>query len=596
MRIIRIDTINFQGLSGTRNFTLPDKITALSQPNGTDKTSLLSALRFCLTGIRPAWSLVTKGENMAAVQVTFEDGQTFIRQEHPNACFIGKQKVTQKEFSERLSAKTGLAADMLKVVTSSELLASMAPQDFGNMILNYVPEKPSVDTILPFVTDLTKEKEDCIRSYFGNGTFPKERISEFSSFCEEKRRERKRRAADAEYAIRSLSGKIPEGCTKEEAQKELASLQSKMQAALEEKGKRTAYDRMLADKARQEKQIEELKKEIQKNDIQKPDQKQEEAIAGELTKKRQALVDAREVYGTVVTSLQAVQKALDLLDTPYCPLSKKLFCTTDKTGVRKELEDAVSESKKTLDQQIEKGQKLAGEVSRLEQELKAIQLARASWEKKESLKAQLAEIEKVKITLPENAPQTIDTKQIEIRMNELRTILAAFENQKAVTEKQKELSDAKKDIAFYDSLCKDFAKKGAVPEQLMQKYMSAFEDACNMKADELTSGMRFRFTSNAGVLVEADPKGTGAFLPYAALSGGEKIEMLYILLDMMSMLSGSRMIILDELSVMDKDTFERFLKLVLAHQNEYDQIFLSMASHSDMEEILDKYGINILQI
>ena len=37
-------------------------------------------------------------------------------------------------------------------------------------------------------------------------------------------------------------------------------------------------------------------------------------------------------------------------------------------------------------------------------------------------------------------------------------------------------------------------------------------------------------------------------------------------------------------------------KLVLAHQNEYDQIFLSMASHSDMEEILDKYGINILQI
>ena len=69
MFVKNLGTFNFQGLKGVQNFDF-EKITALAQPNGSGKTSLINALRYGLTGIVPKGDLVTRGEVSAAVKET----------------------------------------------------------------------------------------------------------------------------------------------------------------------------------------------------------------------------------------------------------------------------------------------------------------------------------------------------------------------------------------------------------------------------------------------------------------------------------------------------------------------------------------------
>ena len=59
MFVKTINTFNFQGLKGLQSFDF-DKITALAQPNGSGKTSLINALRFGLTGTSPKGNMISQ--------------------------------------------------------------------------------------------------------------------------------------------------------------------------------------------------------------------------------------------------------------------------------------------------------------------------------------------------------------------------------------------------------------------------------------------------------------------------------------------------------------------------------------------------------
>ena len=101
--------------------------------------------------------------------------------------------------------------------------------------------------------------------------------------------------------------------------------------------------------------------------------------------------------------------------------------------------------------------------------------------------------------------------------------------------------------------------------------------------------MSIRFVSEEGVSVQADPKGTGKFVSFRSLSGGERAAVAFLLMLMFASISGAGVLILDELSIMDEGVLDALLEILKENGDEYDMAVLACVSHADTLEQLKKH-------
>ena len=141
-----------------------------------------------------------------------------------------------------------------------------------------------------------------------------------------------------------------------------------------------------------------------------------------------------------------------------------------------------------------------------------------------------------------------------------------------------------------------FSPKGEVKEKITSYYLEEFAEPCNEKASRLFSGMKLKFVTQDGVKVLTDPNGSGEYLEFNSLSGGEQASVMFLLVSMLSSLSGMGIIILDELSVLDDNTFENLIRILKENSDEYDMCLIALVDHTDMINTLNKYEIPILSV
>ena len=126
--------------------------------------------------------------------------------------------------------------------------------------------------------------------------------------------------------------------------------------------------------------------------------------------------------------------------------------------------------------------------------------------------------------------------------------------------------------------------------------MEEFAEPCNEKAGKLFPDMKLKFVTQDGVKVLTDPNGSGEYLEFNSLSGGEQASVMFLLVSMLSSLSGMGVIILDELSVLDDNTFENLIRILKENSDEYDMCLIALVDHVDMINTLHKYEIPILSV
>ena len=174
MKVKSLKTNNFQGLEGVHEFNF-SKITALAQPNGSGKTSLINALRYGLTGVEPAGDVITRGASSMAVRVVLENGSSFLRQQYAekkkkSRYFVGNASSTLSNLNEFICNELGgVDVNTAKMVSSGELLTKMTSQQFGEMLLRYLPESMTVETILERFSGKNEEQEKIVRDFFPEG-------------------------------------------------------------------------------------------------------------------------------------------------------------------------------------------------------------------------------------------------------------------------------------------------------------------------------------------------------------------------------------------------------------------------------------------
>lgn len=600
MFVKTINTFNFQGLKGLQSFEL-DKITALAQPNGSGKTSLINALRFGLTGNSPKGNMINIGEQSAAVKLILENGSNFSRQVFATKGKSAKYYISDKptnatELSRFISSEMGgVDKKVAKFVSSGELLTSMTSQEFGELLLSYLPETMTAETVISHYPSANEEQKKIIREYFLDKEFEISELKEFQKFIKGRRDRINEAISNCRGALNLLGDTAPK-FTKEELEEKIAVKTKERDDLLAIQANLNNYNQLLRQEQFRQQELERLDKELANlNGVAHTEE--ELRLANELvTTTRTSAMQTRGAIEALVSAKQDLDTAIENISKPICPLSDKIVCTVDKRPVTKELEekrDKLIEDYKTqrsfYEQTLANIKEYENRYAQMTFENQQFILMQEKQQEKERLLAQ-------KIEIPEKPEETNSLERITQELQYLQSQMPIVENYSKKDTYLNNIEKLTKKLEDYQALYVAFSPKGEVKEKITSYYLEEFAEPCNEKAGKLFPGMKLKFITQDGVKVLTDPNGSGEYLEFNSLSGGEQASVMFLLVSMLSSLSGMGIIILDELSVLDDNTFENLIRILKENSNDYDMCLIALVDHADMIKTLNKHEIPILSV
>ena len=524
MFVKTINTFNFQGLKGLQSFEL-DKITALAQPNGSGKTSLINALRFGLTGNSPKGNMINIGEQSAAVKLILENGSNFSRQVFATKGKSAKYYISDKptnatELSRFISSEMGgVDKKVAKFVSSGELLTSMTSQEFGELLLSYLPETMTAETVISHYPSANEEQKKIIREYFLDKEFEISELKEFQKFIKGRRDRINEAISNCRGALNLLGDTAPK-FTKEELEEKIAVKTKERDDLLAIQANLNNYNQLLRQEQFRQQELERLDKELANlNGVAHTEE--ELRLANELvTTTRTSAMQTRGAIEALVSAKQDLDTAIENISKPICPLSDKIVCTVDKRPVTKELEekrDRLIEDYKTqrsfYEQTLANIKEYENRYAQMAFENQQFILMQEKQQEKERLLAQ-------KIEIPEKPEETNSLEGITQELQYLQSQMPIVENYSKKDTYLNNIEKLTKKLEDYQALYVAFSPKGEVKEKITSYYLEEFAEPCNEKAGKLFPGMKLKFITQDGVKVLTDPNGSGEYLEFNSLSGG----------------------------------------------------------------------------
>ena len=591
MKIKNIRINNFKSIID-KEYSPKNKVAVLCASNGVGKTSFLEALRFGLTGEAPDNCINDRADEMS-VEITLEkDDLTMERIKHitkPTKVRVNGKVTTAKHLETALFDNAGLTKDTLKTSTSQEVLAAMKPDALGAFLMGYVPEEVDFDTVVKFIPGASPEVVEELQSYlpampdkFGLDTVENayKAIFEARTYTN---KDRQRKSAQIDIAvvdapIRSLA----------DVEKEEKDIVFKEGAQVSAKAAMDLYLSAISIRKNAEKSIEDLQKQIDAINVAKPKESEIVEIKAAINKATEKISDANKIIAMIENNLETFENTLANLDKPVCPISEKLVCTTDKSTIKEELAELIQANKEGADIQkkiiAEEREKIA-ELQKRENDWNENNRA---YTQKVTLVNRLAAEKKNLPPVPARPSTVPDAADYTVRKQELKRERAYCEAYERNQQLMRESEALEKRYIILDALCTALAPKGDVMSGITATYLSIFEGVINKRAAELGTGYLVQFIADNGVNYTIKTPASTTYHSYADLSCGEQLVAIFLLLDMLNALCGTRIMLLDDLNHLDSDNFGVLLSLVnsKAFQDDYDHVFICAAKNTDIEKAL----------
>lgn len=600
MQVTKINTKNFQGLKGKHEFRF-GKITALAQKNGSGKTSLLNALRFGLTGVEPSGELITKGQEEVAVQIELENGKSFFRQKFStkgksSRFGIGKTLTTQSKLNDFISNELGgVPNGVAKAISSGELLTSMTSDKFGEMLLNYLPEEMTTSVVLDKFPDSNENQKKIISDFLPEGEFPLDELNKLYQFAYEKRKNANAKLSNKQAAFANMGNEIPE-LTQEEIEAQIAELMQKRDVIVNANLAIQNYNQISQAIELRDAQIKQIDEELASLTGVEHTEEEFALVKQSLSNSKSNRDKLFSAIKTIVNGKEALDLALENLKKPTCPLSDKIVCTVDKTPALGELEEKREKFIEDYKKQTQEFKEIDAQVVNLENQYTIMMEEHNNFLRLQDKQKQKEQLLNQKYVLPEKPESSETVEAVEQKLNQLQNMLTLVKQQAYKESLKEEISALQEEWKDYDGIVNAFAPKGVVKESITSYYMDAFSEPCNEKAKQLFPNMTVKFVTEQGVKVMVDTNGQGEYLKFESLSGGEKASVMFLLISMLSSLSGMGIIILDEMSVLDEQVFANLVKLLVEHQDEYDMCLIACVNHKDTIETLNRYHVPLLHL
>lgn len=589
MKITKVCIKNFKGIEGEVNLTLP-RASILLAKNGTGKTSVLEAIRFALTGERPLGDAVNKNANLCSVSVELEEGESSLvirrtlNRKGVSSCYINGEKTTIKNASSAIETFLHLPLDKVKIISSKEVISSLSSADFGSFLLSYVGKKTEKESLIKGVGGYSVLNTD-LPSEVGIPDLDKEEESLI-----EERKALKREILSLESEISFLPDAPSE--KRGDVVEALNKIKEETAAYRVYKSALLTYEKSKAAIASSEERKKTLEKELASlgTSITEPSQEKKEAISKEFTLEKKSYDNNKTAWTSQKAAKEALEKELAAISSPgVCPLSRHITCHEDMSSAREELKGAITGLINGMNALVEEMNTSVGKLKSLQDEATVWQKNKDLWDKQEAIKKEIAVILSAALALPEKPKEVLPPKAgEEERLNKLLSLIENGEKKAALSKNLPVKKDRLKDV---EAAIKSISDKGEVRERVVTSFLSIFEDACNKKC--VGTPFAFRFSYGKGVIPEMR-NSYGTYLSAAELSGGEKAFFYYVIISLLNELTGAGILLLDELSVMDADTFGKFISLVKAGSE--GSILLSAVDYKELVATVNDMGFPILSI
>lgn len=294
----------------------------------------------------------------------------------------------------------------------------------------------------------------------------------------------------------------------------------------------------------------------------------------------------RDVLQEVQSSIQVAEKdiafmgkVLDALAKPVCPISNKLVCSTDKTGIRSELEASVEQKKEIAANGRVKKAGLEKGLSELEKKREAIARQERDYQTKLVYLEQYAKEKKVSLTEPVK-PDLDLLAESRIRERMLKDELEAATKYARAQEAEKRSVRLREGVAIQQELVEHLSPKGGVRQKVLEYHIRPLQDYCNEKMRDVLPKYDMVLDTSDGFRVLFAHKGIGGMINYKSLSKEEQLRAAYVLMSMFNALNQFRILMLDNLDGLDDTSCQMLFELIERDLDDYDHVFLPSANES----------------
>ena len=622
MKIKSISVENFRGIQRFEH-EFKNKVTVITGKCGKGKSSFLDAVRFPLTNILPE-NPVKDGYMTAKVKEVCEneDGDSIVIEkeiERPSkvSTLISGRKVGTSVTKKFIESETDVNSELIKMTTSSEILANLKPSDFASIFLTESVERKTLEDLLEICNKQETPERLKIQindGVFNNRNLPPDAIKYFNEFFLDKEfsletiskafEEAKNKRREVNAICKSLEKDAKDFVSMTEIKEDEGKLNKKLEELIGfEKNNDSYYERVknynsaVKLKNETEKRIVSCDLEIQTNKSVEPNMKDLETLENELKNKTKEVSNLMAVKKTLVDSKSRTEKTISELDKPVCPISAKICCTTDKSPFKKELLESISDIENSIKLSDENIAKSQNEINELNSKIKIFYENRENWNKKMNFINEKERLSKMQIEIPEK-PEEISVTSYSAEKANVTQELNKIKKYKEMQKKYNEFWKNKREYNVLNFIVKSLDIKGPVVSDFIRTLVEPIEDVCNERATVLKTGMKVKLLVKDGLTMLFQLGELKPFLPYTSLSAGEKILAIVLMTDLVNLFSGSGFLIIDDTDHLDEDSFEVLLKFVTDQdiQEQYDNIIISSVNHSDIVNKIKDYDVDHIEM
>lgn len=622
MKIKSISVENFRGIQRFEH-EFKNKVTVITGKCGKGKSSFLDAVRFPLTNILPE-NPVKDGYMTAKVKEVCEneDGDSIVIEkeiERPSkvSTLISGRKVGTSVTKKFIESETDVNSELIKMTTSSEILANLKPSDFASIFLTESVERKTLEDLLEICNKQETPERLKIQindGVFNNRNLPPDVIKYFNEFFLDKEfsletiskafEEAKNKRREVNAICKSLEKDAKDFVSMTEIKEDEGKLNKRLEELIGfEKNNDSYYERVKAYnsavkfKNETEKRIVSCDLEIQTNKSVEPNMRDLETLENELKNKTKEVSNLMAVKRTLVDSKSRTEKTISELDKPVCPISAKICCTTDKSPFKKELLESISDIENSIKLSDENIAKSQNEINELNDKIKVFYENRENWNKKMNFINEKERLSKMQIEIPEK-PEEISITSYSAEKANVIAELNKIKKYKEMQKKYNEFWKNKREYNVLNFIVKSLDIKGPVVSDFIRTLVEPIEDVCNERATVLKTGMKVKLLVKDGLTMLFQLGELKPFLPYTSLSAGEKILAIVLMTDLVNLFSGSGFLIIDDTDHLDEDSFEVLLKFVTDQdiQEQYDNIIISSVNHSDIVNKIKDYDVDHIEM
>lgn len=569
----------------------PAKINVITGPNGAGKSSTLEAISFLLTGKAGA-NAVRDGETSATVEGVVMGTPLLRKAGSKTSVKLNGKTTTQKSVQQWIEDSVGVTLDTIRIATSSGMLAAMNSRELAAYLIsnNLIPAEIDMDTIRLLCT-LSPEVEEELLMYLPEAPvkFTMDDIHETYTQFFSARPIVKKQLAEKQLQA-NFTGMAPTHTLAQidEALAKFAAYNAEM----------AAYNKLLdmhkeAKRRRADAQTKVTEIEMKIRGITAPavDPKEYEFLRAKEKDAEQAMLYAHKAINTIESTLAMFKRTLANLDKPVCPISEKLVCTTDKTEIKEDLARLVEENESLLQNHQNEMQKAKERIASVHDKIADYQRREKAFRDFQALHTQRSALLAGMPVVPEAPVKPEEIPDAETRIKELKAERELIFAQEAAKKAEKEIPELEARIAIYDEVINLLKPQGGIREKIVEAAFEPMIEHCNERAAKIKPDFKIGMVSDEGIHIMCKPTGVTNMLPLDAVSSGEQLVAMLLILDAINALSGFGILMLDDLDKLDTNALDALFTLLSdpVVTDPYDHIFVALVNHEDSLEIINKH-------